>query len=463
LLVQFLCQLALLVPELAPTRMVFRGAAFGTSLALLLFVPGNPLFQNPVRSVLIGVLGMLTIAWLHPEGGGLLAASAHWLFQLSIIAPMFWVARLRITPQGLQRMMLLIWSFYGASALTGVLQASFPGRFQPTLSMIYVERGKAAINALTIQLRSGDYILRPMGLTDVPGGAGYGGFYAVMLGVGVLLVRPFAGSRVLGSATILAGAVAVYLCQIRALLVMLGVCLIAMILVSALAGRMSRMVAVVSVVGVVGLVAFFRAVALGGRAVTGRLSTLVADNVGSVYYSDRGLFLEHTFLKLLPDYPLGTGLGRWGMMTYYFGDPSKALWAEIQWTGWLYDGGVILMLLYPLALGLATYTAARITLRARDPLIRNWATIVFAYDVGAFALTFSYPNFMATAGIEYWLINAALLQAAGSVGLVTSGREVRLAIARPGKIGVQGLPSVSPGESDAAAPSGLALGQRPPG
>lgn len=423
LVVQFLCQLALLFPAFVTTRVVFRAAAFGTSLLFLVFIPGSPLYRNPVRSVLLCVLGVLTVSWVNPMGGGVIASSAHWLFQLAIMAPVFWVARLYVSPQGLQRMLLLIWSFSAASALVGVLQASFPGRFEPALSLVYAERGKARVQALTMQLSSGDWIFRPMGLTDVPGGAGYGGFYAVLLGVGVFLARPFPGARPIAAVTILAGAVAVYLCQIRALLVMLGVCLIAMIAISALAGRVSRMFAVGSVVGIVGIVAFLRAVALGGRSVTGRLSTLVSDDAGSVYFENRGVFLENTILHLLPDYPLGAGLGRWGMMTYYFGDGSKVLWAEIQWTGWLYDGGIILMILYPLALGLTSYLAARISLRAVDPIVRTWATIVFAYDVGAFALTFSYPNFQATAGIEYWLINAALVQTAGSLGMIAATQQ----------------------------------------
>jgi hypothetical protein len=426
LVVQFLCQLALLFPAFVTTRIVFRAAAFGTSLLFLVFIPGSPLYKNPTRSVLLCVLGVLTVSWLNPMGGGVMASSAHWLFQLAIMAPVFWVARLYVNPRGLERMLLLIWSFSAASALVGVLQASFPGRFEPALSMVYAERGKARVQALTIELSSGDWIFRPMGLTDVPGGAGYGGFYAVLLGVGVFLARPFPGARPIAAITILAGAVSVYLCQIRALLVMLGICLIAMIAISALAGRVSRMFAVGGVVGIVGVVAFLRAVALGGRSVTGRLSTLISDDASSVYFENRGLFLENTFLELLPDYPLGTGLGRWGMMTYYFGDGSKVLWAEIQWTGWLYDGGIMLMLLYPAALGLASFLAARIALRAVDPVVRTWATIIFAYDVGAFALTFSYPNFQATAGIEYWLINAALLQAAGSVGTVASQLRARL-------------------------------------
>ena len=46
---------------------------------------------------------------------------------------------------------------------------------------------------------------------------------------------------------------------------------------------------------------------------------------------------------------LGAGLGRWGMMRYYFGNPwsrhSAALWAELQFPAWILDGGIILTVL----------------------------------------------------------------------------------------------------------------------
>jgi hypothetical protein len=58
--------------------------------------------------------------------------------------------------------------------------------------------------------------------------------------------------------------------------------------------------------------------------------------------------LKITFRKLLFEYPLGCGVGRWGMMTYYFGrfdaNPNPAVFVEIQPTGWLFDGGIPLLL-----------------------------------------------------------------------------------------------------------------------
>lgn len=415
LVIQFLCQLALLVSALAPFRILFRSAAFGTSLFYLALVPGSPLHKNPLRLLVASVLAILTLSWMNPEGEGLFAASAHWLFHLAIVAPVFWVARLRIDERGVERLALVVWAFYAASAAVGVLQAVYPGRFQPAISVVIMEH---KLQALTIRLSSGDWILRPMGLTDVPGGAAYAGFYAILLGIGVLIARPFRGARIAGISAMLTGAVAIYLSQVRAVLVLAAICLVALVVISVISGRITRFFLIAAVGVTVALVAFSAAVLLGGETVTDRLSTLVEDDAGSVYYTNRGLFIEYTFSRLLPEYPLGVGLGRWGMMSTYFGTPQRSLWAEVQWTGWLYDGGLPLLLIYPAAILLATWNAARLALGPHDSRLAIWASIIFAYDVGAIALTFSYPNFMGTTGIEFWIFNAALLQ--GAVGRGTA-------------------------------------------
>jgi hypothetical protein len=419
-IVQVLCQLALLLPSVGPLRVIFRSAAFGTSLLLFLIIPGRPLFPNSARALLVAVMVILGISWLNPEGGGFVAATAHWTFHLAIVAPMFWVARLKIDERAAQRLIMMMWLFYAASAIVGVLQATYPGLLQPRLATVISESSMYRMGAYSFQLSSGEWIIRPTGLTDAPGGAAYGGFYAVLLGLGVVLVRPFNGARIAGIFTMLAGATAIYLCQIRALLVMLAICLLALIIITGIAGKMSRALVIFSMASIVAVVAFLRASELGGESVSARISTLVSDDMGTVYYRNRGVFIEHTFGELLPEYPFGAGLGRWGMMSRYFATSGPELWAEVQWTGWLLDGGVLMLIAYPAALIVTTAAAARLALRAVQSSLGMWAGVVFAYDIGALALTFSYPNFMATAGAEFWLLNAALFQAAGTAAL---GRE----------------------------------------
>src|SRR4029077_13654235 len=111
---------------------------------------------------------------------------------------------------------------------------------------------------------------------------------------------------------------------------------------------------------------FAWAVSVGGKVVTGRLATLTQDRPGKVYYNSRGHFIEELVTEWVPKYPLGAGLGRWGMMNRYFGDnshPSRSmLWVEIQWTGWVFDGGLPLILIYLVAILMACWTAWRIAL-----------------------------------------------------------------------------------------------------
>jgi hypothetical protein len=203
----------------------------------------------------------------------------------------------------------------------------------------------------------------------------------------------------------------IYLSQVRAMLVTLGIALFTLAVVLALTNRLGRLVVVVAISATLLIAGFSVALSLGGTSVTSRLETLTSGSATSVYYKSRGLFLEHTFGELLTEYPLGAGLGRWGMMSSYFGDPKRALWAEIQWTGWLFDGGILLLVLYPLAVVVAFWHAFKIARYSRNDDLGTWAALVAAYDVATIALIFSYPVFMSGTGLEFWLLNAALARA----------------------------------------------------
>jgi hypothetical protein len=156
--------------------------------------------------------------------------------------------------------------------------------------------------------------------------------------------------------------------------------------------------------------------------VSNRLETLTDDDPRQIYYRNRGVFLEYTVEELIPKFPLGAGLGRWGMIYSYLGntdDPERgSLWAEIQLTGWVYDGGILMIAAYGLALALAMRQAVWIAVRAPFSPLWIWGAMLFAYDVGALAMTFSYPVFIGQAGMEFWLFNAALISAAVQSGLM---------------------------------------------
>jgi len=406
---QLACQISLLVPGLSPARVLARSAAFGASLGLLALVPGRPLTQHLGRFMALFLAALVTLSMLHPEGASPGAVIAHWAFHLSILAPMFWVSRLRVSSRSLQALFVVLWVFSTASSIVGVLQAYYPGRFLPAAGMMAGEQSARQFAALMIRLSSGAWIPRPTGLTDAPGGAAAGGFYAVLLGVGIALTRPFQFSRIAAAAATIAGMTCLYLCQVRAMIVMLLICILAILGIFAWAGRVSRSISVAVVVGVLVVAAFAFAFSLGGSTVSQRMETLISADPGTVYYGARGRYFAG-MVERIPEYPLGAGLGRWGMVAYYFGGTGD-LWAEIQWTGWLYDGGLAMLIAYPVAILLLLRYAVQVALKTKNPTLEVWAAVVAGYDVGTLALTFSYQVFMSTSGIEFWLINAALIQA----------------------------------------------------
>jgi len=151
---------------------------------------------------------------------------------------------------------------------------------------------------------------------------------------------------------------------------------------------------------------------IGGSQVTERLSSLVESNAANVYYTNRGVFLEDTIFNTIPKYPLGAGLGRWGMVYSYFGDKSSlsssALWAEIQPTAWIYDGGVPLLLVYYSAIIACVLFSYRIATN-RQNAWGDLAIVVFAHNIAILANTFSYVPFIGQSGLYFWLLNAGLM------------------------------------------------------
>jgi hypothetical protein len=403
--IQLGCQVALLAEDLAPLRVVFRSLAFCTSLLFLLVIRGSRRKLEFVDYAAVAVIGIFTLSVFNPLGGAPLAIAAHWAICLAIIAPLFWVRRLALDERQLGHLLLILWAFHTLSAVVGLLQVFFPGQFRPATSIFVGET-----HALMIRLPSGDWVPRPMGLSDVPGGAASAGLFSSLIGLGVVLSRPFRGATAVGIASMVIGMACIHLSQIRAVLVMLGICFIVVIAIFAWSGRIPRLAWSLLAGGLVILLGFEVAFDLGGDTVTDRLSSLIQHDPGTVYRANRGRMLEYAWSTLLPEYPLGAGLGHWGMMNAYFGGKEHEIGAELQWVGWLLDGGVPLILAYLVAILAAIHGAVRASLRAHGTPREGWTTIVAGYGVGTLALCFSYAPFIGTAGLEFWLLNAILLQ-----------------------------------------------------
>jgi hypothetical protein len=158
--------------------------------------------------------------------------------------------------------------------------------------------------------------------------------------------------------------------------------------------------------------AFTYAYILGGENLLLRFSSIAQDNPGTFYYQNRGNQVAYAFLELLPQYPFGAGLGRWGMMNLYFGDTSSTaslpIWVEIQWPAWIVDGGIFLLITYPVALLTAMKANFILSSRRAEGQLRDMAAIILATNVGLFALTFSYPVFASAVGMQFWFLAGAL-------------------------------------------------------
>jgi hypothetical protein len=411
------CQLLLLVPGVSGLRVMVRMAAFATSLIFLVIVPAGRPWQMPLRTCASCILGLLGLEFFHPEGSSLLASFASVMLNLAVLAPIFWLPRTGTSAINLRQLVTFLWLFYALSAVLGVLQAYFPGRFQPPLSAVIAANGRSTLAAFQIKLASGEHVFRPMGLTDSPGGAAFAGLYAVLFGTGMILSpeRPFWGARVVAAGGMIAGMMDLYLCQIRSLLVMTGVCIVTLLVLLLVTGRISRLIGLLGAAGVIVPSAFALAFAIGGKSMTDRLTTLVDKDPGAVYYANRGRFFEALINHYLPLYPLGAGLGRWGMVHSYFGSAADSLWVEIQWTAWLFDGGVPMILLYVMAILLSSWACLRVALGKvgrSEPSLSLWGAVLVAYNVGALAVCFNYPLFAGTGGVEFWILNMALLCAA---------------------------------------------------
>jgi hypothetical protein len=424
---EIICQLALLSSTLASFRIIFRIAVFGVSLMLLFLLPGHGK-QHPAAKAAIIVMVILAVSMLNPGVNSETAAAAQFGIYLAVLAPLFWVSRIRIDLTEMRRVLFMLWGFQVISSVFGVLQVYFPARFQFAVSTVVQGQGAGYIAMQHFQNAYGVSVYRPMGLTDTPGGAAAAGFFAVLFAAAFFLLDQRRWMQIASAGAMLVGMAAIYLSQVRVMLVMEMVCMLTFLtLMSWRAARVSnpmlgrrignkRLAYLTGLMALAAVGGFTWAVGVGGTAITDRVNSLTAENPGEVYQKNRGQFLAYTIDEVLPEYPLGAGPGRWGMMFYYFGDPGNTknpgLWAEIQWTGWLYDGGIGLVVAYALAIVLAFRVSYKFALNQRSAEFAILAAVVFAYAVGVLAATFDSCIFIGGGGLDFWILNAMLFNAA---------------------------------------------------
>ncbi|MBL9085047.1 MAG: hypothetical protein JNK76_24800 [Planctomycetales bacterium] len=412
---QFVCQCALMAERMGGRwRIYFRAATFLSSLAMLLLLPGRTIKPHPASRLGIAAIAGIGLGLLHPYTNTL-AGIAQWCLNAAIWAPLFWIGRIKLSPRTLWNAVIMLWAFHTISSVVGVLQVYYPERFSPSAEFVRTLMGQFA-DGLLITLDDGKQVWRPFGLSDTPGGAATSGSFAVIAGLVLFLSKPHWCVRFLSVFGVFTGIFCIYICEVRSIMAItvLGTCV--MILLQVLQKRISRAAASMIILLLFAFGAISWTHSIGGESARRRARTLVEMPASSVYYQNRGVFLEHAVFEELPKYPLGAGVGRWGMMYAYFGDPtqphSSALWSEIQFTGWLYDGGIPLVFFGYGAVITACYVTFKISLNEQyDRYLRDCAGIVTALNAGWLVVTFNYPLFIGQGGMIFWLLNAAVFAA----------------------------------------------------
>jgi hypothetical protein len=423
-LVQVLWGVLLFVPGSQAYRVYIRGFPYVASLIALgacLRSRGADSGTPGARWILAS-LGLMVASLVHPATW-LMSGAAQVVFQLSIAAPVFWIARSWLTADRLERVLLLVFGANFLSAAVGLLQVYYPQTFMPPeFSRLALRLNADIVGALTYIGADGREIVRPPGLTDLPGGAAVSATVTALLGFAFATrERTTHQLRLWFIAAAVIGLTVVYLTQVRSMLVMICVCMMAAGAVRLRQGRVAHTAWIVGSAAVLVVGSFTWAVAVGGDSVVDRFQSILDVGVVESYQANRGMFLSYTLQELLYEYPFGAGIGRWGMMSAYFGDPTNwqfpALWAEIQLTGWLYDGGVLLWICYAAAIATATYYTYRIA-SSSEPHLSDLATMVMSMQVLVIGLCFTGPVFNTQTGIVFWLLSASVYGAARTAMLL---------------------------------------------
>jgi hypothetical protein len=401
-------QLLLIPEQLFPFRMYIRVLYFVSSLVMIFLVRGKTKLL-PITGISIFILLIYCLELFHPSGDSPIAAIAQILLNFAVISPILWIPRLKMDTEQFKYALLCIWLFHSGSAGLGVLEVTVPSRFMRE-SKIAEEKGTLAM--AVVELADGTKVYRPMGFTDTPGGAAFSGYIAVLMSSCFLLMRFPWYAQVCFMVSIAGGLFAIYISHVRSTLVLATLCQSMLFLVLTMRGHLLRGVKLLTIFLGVGAFATIMAFSLGGNKVLDRVMSLFASTPDQVYYSNRGYFIDYTLQELIPQYPVGAGLGKWGQVHQYFGGfgglKQEALHVEVQLTAWVFDGGVPLAAAYYGAILMCIKYAFDMSFH-RNRTIADLSMLVLTLNTAVFANTFSYVPFIGQTGTFFWLMNGCLM------------------------------------------------------
>jgi hypothetical protein len=412
----------LYLPGSQAFRLPIRFSAFAISLAAFGWYQIESATQAPrsqMQPWVAGIMALLAVMLFHPQTSSLLGGVAHMAVYFAVLAPLFWAPEFVKTPEQIARLLWILLLCSGANAVVGVLQVYNPERWLPAEFSRIITSSDAAMGSVTYIGAQGQRIVRPPGLFDTPGAVAGPAMFAALLGLVFAVSAIPVWKRALSLGVAGAGLAAIYLSQVRVSLVATVVMMGAYWFVAMRQGRAARASQFGVLAAGVVVLGLSLAVALGGSAVADRVSSLFADDPLTVYQGARGVQLTYTFFDLLFQYPLGAGLARWGMAAGYFGtNPnSEMIWAEIQFTGWMIDGGVLMVVVYLGALLTATLSQWRVALATEYPRLAVCGAVIFAAGIGPALMIISFTPFVAQIGIQYWFLAGALHGVASRYGV----------------------------------------------
>ena len=259
---------------------------------------------------------------------------------------------------------------------------------------------------------NGTMAIRPPGLGDSPGTAAGAGMFVAILGLAYLGLPVSLSRKLLGILMGMAGVVVIFLSHVRSSLVVVVGCAVVYSIILVGQGRLRTALTLALLMAVCGFCSLLYAESLGGQSTIDRFATLLDDDPSKVYKkSARMDMVTDAFDTLLVEYPLGAGLGRWGMMRMYFGNEnnydSPSIWAEVQFQAWVLDGGIVLLSLYLIALAVAVQRVVRICLFHKSLRLRQWAAVIVMLSAGPIASLFSYCPFDSQIGMQFWFLIGA--------------------------------------------------------
>jgi hypothetical protein len=421
LIAQTVLPALMFVSSLSALRPVLRVAATALPLVAWLAVLSSGrrpagMRRYPAAGWLAFCAGWMALSIAHPTTNSLVSGAAEASLAISIFCPAFWAPAAIRDARQVRRLVVIVLACNGASSLMGIAQVYRPERFLPPVIPKLEGLASFEESDLTVTTDDGRKYLRPTGLSDSPGYAGTCGVYACLSGLAVVLKPGAWWKRAAAAATAVAGVAVIFYSQGRTTLLMAVAGLVIWALLLLLRRDARALLRLGVVAGLMGAASVGWVMRSGGAAVFKRFYSLTEDHAGSTYYKNRGHFVERALTGILIEYPLGAGMGRTGMMYFYFGDrmappDSGNMYAETQIEVWTIDGGAPLLIGWIGALVAAMGSAVLVVLRGPDRELNYWAIVVVVIGVLTLLNCLGNMSFQSQIGMQFWVLMGGLFGA----------------------------------------------------